>query len=55
MATNMQIYLFGFLSNAIIWRVESGNTEDIIYPVLLIGCNLILLGAGYIEKRGNLS
>jgi hypothetical protein len=35
----------GFLVNAILHRIESGKTDDILYPIALLICFVILIAA----------
>lgn len=35
MIRETQIFMLGFLSNAIVWRLDVGQMEDIKYPVIL--------------------
>ncbi|MBV1929830.1 MAG: hypothetical protein KUG81_10015 [Gammaproteobacteria bacterium] len=51
MIKNIQIFMLGYLVNAIIWRVDAGQMADIKYPAILSALCLLLIGIQSLKER----
>ena len=43
MIKNIYIFMLGFMFSSIVWRLDSGNTADIIFPIVLAALSLVLV------------
>jgi len=51
MVKNIQIFMLGFLVNACLWRLEQGHLTDIVFPAVLSGLCLLLIGIQSIKLK----
>lgn len=52
---NLHYFLIGFLLNACIWRISSGQTDDIVFPLTLLALQMaFLITSNWIEFKKNL-
>jgi hypothetical protein len=51
MVKNIQIFMLGYLVNAMIWRLDAGQMTDIKCPAILSVLCILIIGIQYLKER----